>query len=137
MPTKRQDILDNIRTELLAIPEISHVEVNVATPVNLSTVPLPACFIDSGVETQGAGPFPVDSEAWDWEVTVQVWTRGTDPEELLGLVYTKLMEDPRRGGKAVETRRTGAELIEVDPSGGLLAMVVPFRILYHHPRGSP
>ena len=138
MPTERENILANIKSELESIAEIKHVEVNKATPVNLSTVPLPACFIDSGVENQRDGPFPVDSESWDWEVVVQIWTRGGDIENLLGLVYSKLMEDPRRGGtSAVETRRLGAELVEVDPSGDLLAMVVPFRIVYGHLLGQP
>jgi len=134
----RQLILADIKTTLEAIPDIQSVEVNRANPVDISQTPLPACFIDSGIETIAPDNEQVGGfESWNWEVIIQCWAIDTDMEDLLSLIHIEMHKDNTRSGNAIDTRRTESDILDLQPDTSLLGLVMPFEIKYRHVFGIP
>jgi len=131
--TKRQNILNNIKTVLQSISGIGSVELEKGNLPDIDTVAYPCIFIYSDSETRIESP--IGSERWSWHIVAEVWTKTNNLEDLLKDIHSKMYEDVRRGGYALDTKRIATEFFFVDPSKGIKGMAITFEVNYQHALG--
>lgn len=133
--TTRQNILANIVTELQEISQLKYVTAEEVVITDLDTVPMPCAFVISGAETR-LDEGTIGYETWHWAINVEVWAR-SDLEVLLGLIHTKLYEQPLRGGYALNTVRIGSDIFTVESDEQMNGLMLNFQIHYRHSWGNP
>lgn len=134
--TIRESILNNIKTTIEGITTIKTVRLQEFSPLDLERFPLPAAFIFPESETRGVET--VGYEQWRMTVVVEIWGKNMDLEDMLGKVHKEMYTDRTRGGYAIDTVKTGSELLGVvEPSRSLGSAIVRFEIEYRHKTGDP
>lgn len=140
MASRRQDILDNIESELLDITELKTVIMHQPYAVDIETIELPSASVwtlsesESG-ETSGL----VGYETWDWFIGIEVWFFADvdDTEDLLKIVVDKLYEEPQRGGCAIATQRMSVDPFEVynDRETNVRGFALQIKVTYFNKYG--
>jgi hypothetical protein len=139
VPTKRQNILDNIKATIENISSVKSVEIDRMVVTDYTTVAYPCVFIYSNNENRtidGESGATIGNETWSWDILIEVWAKNYDIETLLGEIHSALYQDTSRGGNALLTYRKGVEFFYIDPMLNLKGMSITFTILYSHPVGS-
>ena len=131
----RSDILADMDTILKGIAGVGDVYVGKYEQVDLDALTLPALFVMQGSDQEGARS--TGYEVFTWRVVVEAWCKDTDAEAVFASIHTALSADPTRGNKAMNCRRTGSDVLSLDPGRGLIALQQTYEILYRHPVGSP
>lgn len=134
--TKRQDILEQLKSMIETVYEVKYVEINRMTVLDLDTVPMPCVFIYSGREVRATDDESVIGfENWDWNIVVEVWANDMDLEDLLGKIHAAIYEDYTLGNLASYILRTGVDMLVVDPEKLLKAMLIDYQVKYRHQIG--
>lgn len=135
--SKRQLMLDYIKSRLESLSDFKHVELNRVTPVDLETTPYPCAFVYSGVENRLTDDRAViGQENWQWNITIEIWAKNdTDLEDLLKVVHEEMFAHYNLDGNAVYSVRTGSDMFTVDPSRFLKGMTVDYMVIYRHEKG--
>jgi len=135
--SKRQLILDYIKTRLSGLSALKHVELNRVTPVDLETTPYPCVFVYSGTEVRLTDDRAViGQENWQWNITLEVWAKDdTDLEDLLRVIHEEMYNHYTLDGNAVYSVRIGSDMFTVDPSRYLKGMTVDYMVIYRHEKG--
>jgi len=137
MSTKREQILDYVKTQLEAVSGINEVTINQVNPVDLETVKLPCIFIYFGRETRlAAGQGVIGYETWELELNLEVWGMNEDMEDLLGKIHTKMHSVETMGGLLKTSYRTGVDMLVIDPEQALQAMSIDYLLIYQHIKGT-
>ncbi len=134
----RKLILDKFVSVLETLSSLSHVEKKKITPVDIETVPFPAAFVFSGAERKlGAGDSNavIGYENWNWRVTIEVWAKDTDMENLLKEIHDLMWTNRKLGNYAVTTDRVGVDFLIVDIEQSIEAMLIDFDVIYRHTKG--
>ena len=131
----RSSILANIETTLKGIAGVGDVTTGKYEQVDLDQLTLPALFVLQGSDQEAARS--TGYEVFTWRIVVEAWCKDTDAESVFASIHAALSADPTRGGTALNCRRTGSEILSLDPGRGLIALQQSFEILYRHPVGSP
>lgn len=140
MSTKREQILDRVKTTLETVSTINTVEVNKMTMVDMNTIALPSAFIFPSSEErvqQGEDNAVIGRETWDLNIVIEVWTKSTTVETLLGEIHTAMYADRYLNNLADWSWRTGSELFVVDISKELWGISLSYTIRFSHPQGTP
>lgn len=138
--TKRQSILNRIKTILEGVSSIKKVDINKSSPVDIETTPFPCAFVYSGKDAKIIeGEYAVIGyENWDWLVNIEIWYGESDTQEtLLGEVHTAMYADHSIGGYAVTSNRTGSEIYVLDPERAVNAMILDYQVIFRHKNGTP
>lgn len=136
MTTTRVNILERIKTDLTAVSGVQYVDLLQPSPVDLDTIDMPAIFIYTGPEVRlSDNRAVIGYESWQWNVVLEVWTRDTDMEALLGKIHAAMFADEEIGNFAVTSYRTGVDMQIIDPEQSLQAMIIEYEIIYRHIRG--
>lgn len=145
--TRRQQILARIKTMLESIeenyiPVFNSVSVGKISPVDIETVKFPSVFVFQGAESRLEDNSAF--EQWDWTISLEVWAKDEDLEHLLGLLHTEMEKNYSDGGLicstllgVIDVKRTGSDIMVVDPEQSIVAMIVTFSVLYRHLFGQP
>jgi hypothetical protein len=133
--SKRASILTNCGTTVAAVTGINQVEAGKWSEVDLADLSLPVAFIIFGTDERS--PPPVGYEQFWVPAVVEVFCKDTDMETLLAAIHTAMLEDPTRGGYALQTIRETCDPFAVDPTRGLAGFDLTFKIQYRHPVGQP
>jgi hypothetical protein len=143
MSTKRQTILNNIKTIITGITSggstlFKHVNITRIPPTELDTTPFPAAFIYSDREVKffDGENAVIGSETWDWSIIIEVWAQDKDMEDILNSVHSAMFADYKFTNTAEWSERIGVELFTVDTSRSIEAMLIPFRVIYRHILGN-
>ncbi|TRZ97669.1 MAG: hypothetical protein D4R80_06565 [Deltaproteobacteria bacterium] len=131
----RSEILADIEAVLKGIPDIGDVFVGKYEQVDLDALKFPAIFIFQGddqeaIETMG-------TETFTWRVVVEAWCKDAEAETVFAALHMELSRDYTRSGNALNCRRTGSDVLSLDPGRGLIALQQTYEILYRHPYGQP
>ena len=137
--TKRQYILNKIKTVIQGISNFKTVEVGSAKilTTDIETSPLPACFIYSDKETkylEGENAV-IGKETWEWYVVLLVRAIDADLEDLLDLIHTEMYANYKLGNYAEWSERMGVDFLTIDPTKQIEDMIIPYRIIYRHTLG--
>jgi len=137
--TKRQSIINRLKTIVKQVKSLEVVETDKLSSIKLNSVPLPAAFIYGGNETRVENENAIIGyETWLWDVYIEVWTVfDVDVEDILKDVHTLVYNDYTLGGYAVIADRIGAEIFTVDPEKDIAGILISYRVLYRHVRGTP
>jgi hypothetical protein len=135
LSTTRQNIISNIVAELQEISQLKSVTAEEVVITDLDTVPMPCAFVVVGPETR-LDVGTIGYETWNWSINVEVWAK-TDLEVLLGLIHTKMYEQPLRGGYALNTVRVGSDIFTIESDKQLNGLLINFQIHYRHSWGNP
>lgn len=137
--TKRQQILDRIKTILLGVSGMSAVEVNKTSVIDLETIAFPCAFIYSSACTKiGDDRAVITYENWEWMLDVEVWCdERTNQEAMLGLVHAAMAGDHTLNGLAVTSDLIGSDLFVLDPTRSISSMVMNFSVIFRHKNGIP
>lgn len=138
--TKRQSILNKIKTVIQSIPNFKTVEQGSAQipTTDIETSPLPACFITSDRETKylDGENAVIGSETWEWYVVLLVRAVDADLEDLLNLIHTAMHTNYKLGNYAEWSERMGVDFLTIDPTKQIEDMIIPYRIIYRHNLGN-
>lgn len=146
--TLRKQILDKSKSMLQAVTDdggsivFGDVFVSKVSPIDLETVSYPCAFVYSGPEKDlNVSGAPNTYESWDWIITIEVWARDEDMEDLLKYVHKKFAElypTGMIGGLAIDVKRKSCSgTLSVDPTKSLAAIMMDFSVQYRHVFGSP
>jgi hypothetical protein len=133
----RSDILSAIETALLGISGVGDVFIGKYESADLEILNLPALFVFQGQDRKSQQDEGFGKELFDWDIVVEAWCQDTSVETLFKAIHTAMCADPKFGGKAIDTRRTGSQVLSLDPGRGLVAMLHLYEIQYEHPDGQP
>jgi hypothetical protein len=131
----RSGILANMDSVLKGISSVGDVHVGKYEQVDLDALTLPSLFVLQGSDQETARS--TGYEVFIWRVVVEAWCRDTEAETVFASIHAALSADPTRGNKAMNCRRTGSDVLSLDPGRGLIALQQTYEILYRHPVGSP
>jgi hypothetical protein len=136
--TKRQQILSSIANTLCQVSAIQTVSINKSDPVDLDTIPMPACFVYSGPQNRaGDDDTIMGYETFEWTVIVEVFAENVDMETLLGQIHNKMFFNCHQSGTAEFSWLSGVNIFLIDPLRQLQMMSLEFYVLYRHPMGVP
>jgi hypothetical protein len=131
----RSSILADMEAVLKGISGVGDVYTGKYEQVDLDQLTLPALFVLQGSDQEAARS--TGYEVFTWRVVVEAWCKDTDAETVFASIHTALSADPTRGGTSMNCRRTGSDILSLDPGRGLIALQQTYEILYRHPIGSP
>jgi hypothetical protein len=120
----RSSILADMEAVLKGISGVGDVYTGKYEQVDLDQLTLPALFVLQGSDQEAA-------RSTGYEC------KDTDAETVFASIHTALSADPTRGGTSMNCRRTGSDILSLDPGRGLIALQQTYEILYRHPIGSP
>lgn len=139
--TSRQKILARFETLLGSITgtyKFSYIEVNKMTPVDIKKHSFPMGFIYSGGEQLDTDEY--GSEHKNWEITLEMWDKETDMEDLLPAVNTVIWadyltanEDPVSGSLedlVSSMRRVDTDTYVIDPTKNINGLSITYRIVH-------
>jgi hypothetical protein len=133
--TRRQDILDDLRTTIGGVAGMGDVEVNRTEDFGEGTT-YPATNLRSGSFALDLEASSFGMDEWDFTVEADIITFG-DPEELMGLVHAAVMADRRRGGLADNTTLIEAEPnYNLNPPTGANGLTMKYQVRYEVPAGT-
>jgi hypothetical protein len=132
----RSDILSNIETVLKGITGVGDVFVGKYTEVDLASLKFPALFVLQGGDQESVDQ-TFSSESFKWDIIIEAWCQDINAEVMFSEIHTAMRVDERRGGYAISCRRTGSQILSLDPARGLIAMQQTHEIHYEHPIGQP
>lgn len=139
--SNRKQILENLKTTLETISELQTVEIRDSSILDLDIKPLPGAFIYSGAEVKllGAGNRSsiIGCENWEWSISVAVWARDTDMEDLLQTIHTAVYANRTLTSACIDCERMGVDMLMIDAEESLKAMIIDYKILYRHTAGLP
>lgn len=134
--SKRTEILNKIVEVLSTITDLKHVENRKISPVDLETIALPCAFVFSGAENKlNDDRAAIGYENWNWRITIEVWVKDTDPEALLKQIHDVMWLNRNIGGYAVTSDRVGVDMLVVDVTQAIEAMLIDYDVLYRHTKG--
>lgn len=134
--SKRTSILNKIVEILTAITDLKHVENRKISPVDLETVALPCAFVFSGAEQKlNDDKAAIGYENWTWRIVIEVWVKDTDPEILLKQIHDAMWTNRNIGGFAVTSDRVGVDMLVVDVTQSIEAMLIDYDVLYRNVKG--
>ena len=89
----RKSILAQFTVILASLASLKKVESKKISPVDLDTAPFPCAFIYGGTESKLTdGRAVIGYENWLWRITVEVWGKKTDMEDLLKSIHDLMWE---------------------------------------------
>lgn len=138
MPTRRENILNDIKTRMATITGSPYVEINRVTPPDFNTDPFPLIFVYSSTQSRAVNTQDLNSkESWIWQVVIEAWAYDTNMEEFAGNIYAKWYEDLTLGGYAIDSKLVSFEIFDVEPSRRLFGVELTFEVYYRHEFGLP
>ncbi|MCK5235475.1 MAG: hypothetical protein KAR06_00705 [Deltaproteobacteria bacterium] len=129
--TTRQDILADIKSTLNGISVIKQVSVGKVSAVDIEKVAFPVCFVFSEDETK-AEPKSDLVETWIWHIGLEIWSKNSDMETMMGLIQTAMNEDRTCGGNAIFCERISSDRYMIDPSKFIMGLSMTYEIKYRH-----
>ena len=137
MSTKREQILNTIKTNLEAVTGVAEVTIDKTTLISIDSVPMSSCFIYAGPEARAKDDRQVlGSETWIWVIQIELWSYIEDSETMLGRIHQAMYDDRTIGGLAVNSYRIGADSRYFDLDGTRKAVLIPYEVLYRHTIGT-
>jgi len=130
---KRNRILQLIANAVKSIPYIKTVEVDRINAVDITKTSLPAIFIYGGNDKSIDDV--IGMETWDWEISVEVWAKGKDMEDILADIHKKLHAINGKTGEINTITRTSSEMFVVDPTKLIKGMLLKYSVIYRNPLG--
>jgi len=136
MASSRNNILTNLQSTLEGISSIKTVIIKKSSMTDLDVISLPAIFIYIGPEEKVFDQRAIIGyETWDWKITLAVYARDTDMEELLKDIHDVLFASRTLTNTCIDIIRQSADELMVDVEDSLKILILDYSVLYRHTIG--